>query len=438
MKKNNNILLGLFSLLVLSACGPTTASSLSQESLSTDSEGSILFKDVQITYGNPITGSDGTAMRRLVREFNEEFKGQINVQETFMSELEYYESLSITIPMKRAYDVALVHSYKVAAFANKNLLFPLDSLIEEAQINISRDDYLPDVFDAMSFKDNLYGVPLDIHTTVLYYNQDLLDQHSLAVPTKRSELITAAKKMPNTNAGGWGLPLSTTWPSEYIYTTAFYQFGGVEIDAEANPNYANQLGVDAMKSVADFIHVDKISPLNVSVDSDLMLFNQGKAMFHINGDWMINSMKESGINFGVASLSKMFNESGPNADKLASRAHTFVIPQGRNQTLKQQASLLFMKWMTEHAYIWAEGGGHVPASNIARETEEYLALPYHANYGNVHDFQLNPTSPYYYEAYSPVFQQITKALQNPSYNGLELLNEAASEGRQLVLEAKSS
>ena len=88
---------------------------------------------------------------------------------------------------------------------------------------------------------------------------------------------------------------------------------------------------------------------------------------------------------------------------MASRAHTFVLPQGRNQTLKQQASLTFMKWMTEHAYIWAEGGGHVPASNIARESEEYLALPHHADYGNVLDFKLNPTSPYYYEAFSPVF-----------------------------------
>ncbi|HKM02680.1 MAG TPA: extracellular solute-binding protein [Bacilli bacterium] len=438
MKTKNISLFGLLGVLLLSACGPTPGESISQEPVSMDSEGNIIFNDVQITYGNPITGSDGTAMRRLVREFNAEFEGQINVQETFMSELEYYESLNITIPMKRAYDVALVHSYKVAAFANKNLLFPIADLIEEAKIEISREDYLPDVFDSMLFDEQLYGVPLDIHTTVLYYNQDLLDQYSATVPTKRSELIAAAKKMPNTNAGGWGMPLAAAWPSEYIYTTAFYQFGGVEIDSEANPSYNNQIGVDALKSVADLIHVEKISPLNVSVDSDLMLFNQGKAMFHINGDWMINSMKESGINFGVTSLSKMFNETGASADKMASRAHTFVLPQGRNQTLKQQASLTFMKWMTEHAYIWAEGGGHVPASNIARESEEYLALPHHADYGNVLDFKLNPTSPYYYEAFSPVFQQVTKALQTPSYNALELLNQAASEGRQLVLEAKSS
>ena len=257
----------------------------------------------------------GTAMRRLVREFNAEFEGQINVQETFMSELEYYESLNITIPMKRAYDVALVHSYKVAAFANKNLLFPIADLIEEAKIEISREDYLPDVFDSMLFDEQLYGVPLDIHTTVLYYNQDLLDQYSATVPTKRSELIAAAKKCltPMRVAGECHLPRHGR--ANIFIQPPFINLAGVEIDSEANPSYNNQIGVDALKSVADLIHVEKISPLNVSVDSDLMLFNQGKAMFHINGDWMINSMKESGINFGVTSLSKMFNETGASADK---------------------------------------------------------------------------------------------------------------------------
>ncbi|HZJ89352.1 MAG TPA: extracellular solute-binding protein [Bacilli bacterium] len=410
----------------------------SEGDISEDSEGNLVFEDVTINYGNPITGADGMAMRQLVRDFNAEYEGQIHVNETFMAEIEYYEALNLTIPMKRAYDVALVHSYKVAAFANQGMIFPMDELITDAKLEIKREDYIGSVYDAMKFENKHYGVPLDIHTTILYYNKDLLAQYEAEVPTNRTELIAAAKKMPNTNAGGWGLPLSTTWPSEYIYTTAFYQFDGVEIDSNNKPAYNNQKGVDALHSVADLIHKDKISPLNVSVDTDLMLFNQGKAMFHINGDWMINNVKESGVNFGVTSLSKMFNENGANSTKLASRSHAFVLPDGRNITVRQQAALVFMKWMTEHAHIWAEGGGHVPASNIARERAEYLALPYHADYGEVSDFKLNPTSPYYYEAFSPVFQQITFALQNANYDAQALLDDAADEGWQTVLEAMDS
>ncbi|MDY0385428.1 ABC transporter substrate-binding protein [Trichlorobacter sp.] len=421
----------------LASCGPATSV---EESLPTDSEGNVVFENVAITYGNPITGSDGIAMRELVRRFNQEYEGQINVTESFISETEYYESLLMTIPMKRSYDIALVHSYKVSSFANKNLLHPIQSIIDDANIDLKAEDYISSVYDAMYYQDALYGIPLDIHTIILYYNKTLLNQYELEVPTNRAELIAAAKMMPNTSSGGYGLPLSTTWPSEYIYTTALYQNGGSEIDEEGNPNYANAVGAEALKMVTDIVHTHHISPENVSVDSDLMLFNQGKAMFHINGDWMINSVVENGVDFGVTSLSKMFTDDadGATADSVAARSHCFVLPEGRNVAIKQQAAMVFAKYVTEHAYLWAEGGGHVPASNVARATEEYLALPYHHDYGDVDDFVLSPSSPYYYEAFSPVFSRVTTALSDSGYDAMSLLTAAEAEGNQLVEEAKAS
>ncbi len=436
MKKFAIVSLFGLAVMTLAACGTSSEA----ESLSLDESGNVVFDNVAITYGNPITGADGTAMRQLVNRFNEEYEGQIQVTETFMTETEYYESLLLTIPMKRAFDIALVHSYKVASFANKNLIVPLQGIIDTADINIQREDYIESVYDSMYFDETLYGIPLDIHTVVLYYNQDLLDARSLTVPTNRAELIAAAQAMPNNSTGGWGLPLATTWPSEYIYTTALYQNGGLEIDENDNPAYATTAGATALQMVSDIIHTYHISPTNVSVDSDLMLFNQGKAMFHINGDWMLNSVVESGVNFGVAPLSKMFTTDNETAyaDDVASRSHCFVLPDGRNDAIKQQAALVFAKYITENASLWAAQGGHVPASNIARATTEYLELPYHQTYGNVDNFRLNATSPYYYEAFSPVFSRVSTALTTPDYDAMALLNEAAAEGIQLVAEAKLS
>jgi multiple sugar transport system substrate-binding protein len=438
MKKIATLLLAGMALITMASCGSTTSST--PESLSLDDSGNVVFDHVSITYGNPITGADGTAMRQLVSRFNELYEGQINVTETFMTETEYYESLLLTIPMKRAFDIALVHSYKIAGFANKGLLTPLQGIIDTADINIQREDYIESVYDSMYFEDMLYGIPLDIHTIVLYYNQDLLDQYSLDVPTNRGELIAAAQAMPNNSTSGWGLPLATTWPSEYTFTTALYQNGGLEIDEEGAPAYNTAAGVTALQMVSDLIHTYHVSPTNVSVDSDLMLFNQGKAMFHINGDWMLNSVVESGVNFGVTTLSKMFttNYETDYASDIAARSHCFVLPDGRNDSIKQQAALVFAKYITENASLWAEQGGHVPASNIARATQEYLDLPHHEHYGDVNHFRLNATSPYYYEAFSPVFSRVTTALTTPGYDAMSLLDEAVAEGIQLVAEAKQS
>lgn len=426
--------------LVLTGCGQTSEKPSQPGG---GGEGSVevslpTFENVALTYGNPITGADGTAMRRLVREFNEEYQGQITVTESFMPEVDFYESLVATIPMKRSFDIALIHSYRVPSFANKNLLFPLDNLTASTGVDITRENYIEDVYDAMIWDNKQYGVPLDVHSIMLYYNKDLLAQHGCEVPTNRAELIAAAKKMPQTNAGGWGLPLSTTWPSEYIFTTALYQNGGKEIDKNTfMPAFNNTAGEKALKAVADLIHIEKISPLNVNVDADLLMFQQGKAMFHINGNWMLNSLVDSGINFGVTSLADMFVDT-PTADskKVASRSHTFVLPQGRNETIKQQAALVFIKYVTENAYLWAESGGHILASNIARNTEEYLALPYHQTYGDVNMYTLNEPSPYYYEAFAPVFSRVTTAMSDATYDAMALLNAAAEEGEQAVLIAQ--
>lgn len=432
--KTKYLALGLCTILALTGCGRrggTTSSSSNpnQNSLpSVDSSGNFVFDNVKLTYGNPITGADGAHMRKLVADFNKEYEGQINITESYLTETSYYEALELTIPMNRGYDISLIHSYKIASYVNQGLLTPLNEALETSGIDISRDNYLTNVYDACVYQENQYGIPLDIHTTLLYYNKDLLDRYNLEVPTNRAELLNACSKMPNNNAEGWGLPLSVEWPSEYIYTTALYQNGGSEYDAEGNPGFNTEEGKAALKSMTDIIHTYKYSPQNVNVDGDLTMFCQGKAMFHIQGDWMLQSVKESGVNFGVTSLSNLFtDEKTETSDDVYARSHVFSIPTNKkSNATKIQACLTFIKYITEHAYIWAESG-HIPANNNARNTEEYAKLPYHSSFGDLSSYRLNDPSPYYYEGYSPVFSRVTTALSKADADVDEIFQQAYDE-----------
>lgn len=432
--KTKYLALGLCTILALTGCGRrggTTSSSNNpnQNSLpSVDSSGNFVFDNVKLTYGNPITGADGAHMRKLVADFNKEYEGQINITESYLTETSYYEALELTIPMNRGYDISLIHSYKIASYVNQGLLTPLNEALETSGIDISRDNYLANVYDACVYQENQYGIPLDIHTTLLYYNKDLLDRYNLEVPTNRAELLNACSKMPNNNAEGWGLPLSVEWPSEYIYTTALYQNGGSEYDAEGNPGFNTEEGKAALKSMTDIIHTYKYSPQNVNVDGDLTMFCQGKAMFHIQGDWMLQSVKESGVNFGVTSLSNLFTDKKTEtSDDVYARSHVFSIPTNKKlNATKMQACLTFIKYITEHAYIWAESG-HIPANNNARNTEEYAKLPYHSSFGDLSSYRLNEPSPYYYEGYSPVFSRVTTALSKADADVDEIFQQAYDE-----------
>lgn len=397
---------------------------------------------VTISFWNPLTGADGNSMRQLVSMFNTEFDGIFEVVETYTSETDYYTNLNLLVPMGRGPDVAIMHSYLVQSYANSGIIMPIQDYITESQADINIDDYISAITEQVYFDDELYAVPLDIHTTGLYYNVDLLEQYDIDVPTNRAELIAAATTIQAAEqlAGNtvWGLPISSAWPSEWLYTTSLYQNGGDELTDTLDPAYNTTEGALALDMVADFIHEYELSPLNLSVDQDLFFFETGQAVFHIQGCWMLQRIIESGINFDVIPLSNMFNEDGEDySSDIAARSHTFVVPsQNGDVSLGEKMAIMtFVKYLGDHSYVWAQAG-QIPASNIARATPEYQALPYLSGFGATEDFRLAEASPYYHEAYSPIYSRVTTALLNAEYNAASLINSAVEEAMQLIAAAK--
>jgi multiple sugar transport system substrate-binding protein len=398
---------------------------------------------ISLKFWNPLTGADGTVMRQLIQQFNDAHVDEIEVIETFTNEIDYYTNINLLVPLKRGPDVMIMHSYLVQSYAESGILVPIDDYIETSEIDIKAEDYIPDVFNSLYFDEELYGVPLDVHTIGIYYNMDLLEKYDLDVPTNRDELLAAAHTVQDgekaTNANFWGLPLSTVWPSEWVFTASLYQNNGLEIDSNGNPAYNTPEGAAALKAVADIIHEEQLSPLNVSVDQDLFMFQTGRALFHIQGSWMLNSIIESGVNFGVLPVSNMFNMDDEDySAEIPVRSHTFVIPEPSStlSVAEQIAIMTFIKYLGDNSAVWATAG-QIPASNIARATAEYQALPYHQGFGDLENFRVSAQSPYFHQAFSPVYSRVTAALSNSDYNASLLLTAAVEEATMLLNEARS-
>lgn len=401
-------------------------------------------EQVSITYWNPLTGADGTVMRQLVRDFNVEYEGEFFVTESYVNEIDHYQNLELLVPMGRGPDVAIMHSHLVQSYVNEELLIPIDKYIENSQVDINPEDYIQDVFNSLYYKEELYGVPLDLHTVGIYYNKTLLEKYDLEVPTTRNEMIAAAKKVQSgeNKSNFYGMPMSTVWPSEWIFQTALYQNGGVEIDENSNPAFNSVAGEKAMKAIGDLIHVEKISPSTMGVDQDLFAFQQGNALFHIQGSWMLQAIKEAAVNyeFGVMPLSNMFTEEeSATSRQVSARSHTFVVPESRNErsVAKQKAIMTFIKYLGDKSYIWAKAG-QIPASNIARNSDEYKALEYIHDFGLAEDFRVAAQSPYFRQAYPIVNASVTElmSISRPgdyTANKIkELLASAEDEANKLL------
>lgn len=387
--------------------------------------------NVDLSYWNLLTGADGAVMRQMVDAFNKEYQGKIFVTEQFSSEDVYYENLELNIPINRGPDVAIMHSYRVQSYANQGLLYSLDDLIASEEIDMA--DFPENIVSSLKFGDKTYAVPFDMHPLGIYYNKTLLAQYGCEIPTNRSELIACAKKADNSDGKVWGLPIAAGFPSDYTYTNALYQFGGAEVKDGDQPGFNTEAGENALKALTDLVHEHGLSPTSLGNDQDLMQFRNGKALFHINGVWMLNNLKSSSVDYGVIPLSYMFNEESPT---IGVRAHTFVLPkQRRADEEKQKAAMEFISYMTKHADTWATAG-QIPASQKARESEAYRALPFVHDFGAVENFAIGVSSPYYFEAYTPIYSRIVTAMQTRQDDLAALLADAESEGIKLVKEAK--
>jgi len=447
MKKFLLAILMVMFMTMLVGCSRFGGSTVDPEPEPEPVEGEV----IPITFWNPLTGADGVVMRQLVNSFNEEFDGEISVTETYVNEVNHYQNIDLLVPMGRGPDIAIMHSHRIPGYIDKELLVPIDEYMDNSDVDISTDDYVSSVMHSLIVDDETYGIPFDLHTVGIYYNTDLLEKYNLEVPTNRTELIQAALTVQNgeNDPSFYGFPLSTAWPSEWIYTTALFQNGGSEILDDETPAYNTEAGVEAMKAVADIIHEYNLSPNTMSVDQDLFAFQQGNALFHIQGSWMLNAIIDSSVgnSFDVIPMSSMFtDEDTDTKDEIYARSHTFVFPstQKTPSIAKQEAMITFVKWMGDHSYEWATAG-QIPASNIARLNQNYIDLPYIHNFGNTDNFRMSAQTPYYQEAFGVVYAYLTQVMsitpsnvdsQYTDQEIMNLLNDAVDEARLLVAATK--
>ncbi len=380
---------------------------------------------VTITYWNIFTGPDGEEMVAMVNDFNELHDGVIKVNTQTVPANDFYEILNTVVPQGEGPDVAIMHLDLVPKYADLGMLMPFDDLMDDVEMN--SEDYIPAVWDAGVFDGSRYGIPLDVHPIGLYYNQDILDEYGVEVPTTYEELIAACEILTDDSIDQWCMPLSTVWPSGHLYTSALFQNGGEGLDSNGEyPGFNTSGGYDALKVFQDLIYTHNASPKNVGVDEDLALFRQGKAAFHINGIWMVNAIIDSEINFGTAPIDTLFGD----IPAVWAGSHNFVMPRPAKVSEEKQSAIMeFVKYITENSIRWA-GAGQIPANIQVLESDEFKALEYISTFANVSSLAFVKPSPYFEDAYTTIYSRVTEAMTSGTVNIQTLLDEAEQEGIQ--------
>src|SRR6201987_5164488 len=142
----------------------------------------------EITYWDFLGGGDGVRIKQIVEEFNKS-QGEIHVTESTLTWGEpFYTKVHTGVVSGQTPDVMTYHLSPFAAGIQGKDLRPITNE-ELAAAGLKQSDFQDSIVQrslelskTYGHTDQLFGVPLDIHTLVLYYNKTALKKAGLLGP----------------------------------------------------------------------------------------------------------------------------------------------------------------------------------------------------------------------------------------------------------------
>ncbi|AJD92345.1 ABC transporter substrate-binding protein [Jeotgalibacillus malaysiensis] len=407
---------GLAVASVLAACsGDDTSNEGSSEGSSGTQE---------ITFWAPFSGADGPNMEQIVNEFNDS-QDEVSVDFQIVPQSEYYTTLDLSLSgQQEGADVMIMHGDQIMTYANQNIIKNLDDIVGD---QIDKENYHPTAWEGAEVDGSIYGVPLDIHPLMFYYNKDLFEAAGLdpeAPPTNREEFLEAAIATTNVDEGQYGFAVPTLWPQQFIFPSIVYQNGGELITDDGEVQYDSPEAVEALEFLHSLIYEHEVSPADIQQDGELTLFLQGNSAMHMNGPWMMNQFEESGMNYGVAPVPQL----GTEQQAVFANSHNFVIPETVQDDAKIEAITTFLNYVDENGMAWAESG-QAPASKAVYESDEFNEMKQQPEVAKQFEYvQFSPNVENWGPVSDPLFSAVNEVLLNQR-DAQEALEQAAQDAQ---------
>jgi multiple sugar transport system substrate-binding protein len=345
-----------------------------------------------LIYWDFLGGGDGVRMTQIVDEFNKS-QNEIRVTKSTLTWGEpFYTKVHTAVVSGETPDIMTYHLSRFPAGITSKDLRPITTE-ELAQAGLKASDFQKSLVDRsleVSKKygqaDQLFGVPLDIHTLVLYYNKTALQKAGLlsadGKPTGTegieafTQMLTAAKGKTRLLPIAWSTNSADPASCWRLLYTLFKQQNGdfVKNGQLSFEDLANQ-GRKALQVIADWAKGGLV-PKNTTYPAMVALFTAGRSVFMINGNWevptLVDLQKQSKLPFeyGIVPFPKLFDGQATWAD-----SHQFAIPNNMKKPAspeKVAAALKFVAYVVKQL-AWA-GGGHIPAYLPLQESDAYKQL----------------------------------------------------------------
>jgi multiple sugar transport system substrate-binding protein len=382
--------------------------------------------NVSLAFWNGFTGGDGPFMRKLVEQFNGEHQN-IKVSMNVLQWADFYPKVPTAVSSGNGPDIAIMHIDQLATNAARRVIIPVDEVA--TVLDLQQDDFAPAVWQAGVYKNQRYGLPLDIHPLLFYYNQKDLQKAGISEPPKdRASFEAAVKEM---KAKGVQNPfwMPSDWPAHLMWWSLIYQFGGEPYNADGSrAQFNSDPGVEALTWMVN-TNKQGYSPKNVAIDAQAVAFRQGKNALTWDGIWMMNQWDQvKSLDWGAAPVPQIGSQPAVWAS-----SHNFVVTsQAQKDPNKLQAAKVFISYISDHSIDWAKAG-QIAARASVRESPEFQALEVQNIAAQQLDYvKFPPAVPGIGEITAPTFQLAVNEAVLGKKSPKAALNEATTKANELL------
>lgn len=183
--------------------------------------------------------AEKVAYEELVEAFESQHP-EINIRLSHIpSQGEYRQRLAGDFAGGDPNDVFLLNYRRFARFAAEGGLEPLQPYLEESGV-ISADSFYPNTIDSFIWDDQLWCIPQNISSLVVYYNRDLFDAAGVPYPSDdwtRDEFLETARLLTLDTDGDGAIDQYGLGTSASVFRLApfIWQDGGQLVDDPDNP-----------------------------------------------------------------------------------------------------------------------------------------------------------------------------------------------------------
>jgi len=226
----------------------------------------------------PSQQADQEAFKTLVASFTEETGIQVKLN--LVVKDSYNTALNSALTSRSKPDMAYLDQPLIADYAKKNKIISLDSLVSaDADFDSSR--FFTGAYSTCLYNGSLYGVPLNLTSTILFFNTDIV----ASAPTTWAEWLSTTLSGSNSLFDGIGTGGYAGW----YYQCFLANNGGTLMNSDNTAiTFNDSKGVGAAKMMQDLYTFS--NPIAITNRNSTNAFGRGVVAYRLGSSSDIDTL----------------------------------------------------------------------------------------------------------------------------------------------------